>query len=148
LSQLPCFGVLWTSSQLPCQLPCFAWQNAHWLLVGLDSAYHEHDLAMNQADWLEGLVAAARNGKVVLFTHHQPYSLIEKQGTKLVEKLSGLLESRRIFAWYWGHEHRCVIYDAREVLALFGGKDERLGFFDTLGRRPPRRAGGRLRGRA
>jgi hypothetical protein len=99
---------------------CFAWRNRHWLLVGLDSAYHEHDLAMNQAEWLEGLVEGAGGRKVVLFTHHQPYSLIEKQGTKLVEKLSGLLESGRIFAWYWGHEHRCVIYDAHPAWGLRG----------------------------
>src|SRR5262249_36133091 len=99
---------------------CFARQNSHWLLVGLDSAYHEHDLAMNQAGWLEGLIAAAGSRKVVLFTHHQPYSLLEKQGTKLVEKLSGLLEDRRIFAWYWGHEHRCVVYDVHPAWGLRG----------------------------
>ena len=70
---------------------CFAMQNAHWLLVGLDPAYAEHDLANDQAAWLEGLVAAPEDRKVVLFSHHQPYSLLEAQGPKLVAKLSGLL---------------------------------------------------------
>jgi hypothetical protein len=99
---------------------CFACQNASWLLVGLDSAYHDHDLANQQAEWLEGLAAAAGNRKIVLFSHHQPYSLIEKQGTKLVEKLGNLLGSGRIFAWYWGHEHRCVIYDIHAIWRLYG----------------------------
>lgn len=99
---------------------CFACQNDYWLLVGLDSAYHEHDLAMNQGEWLEGLVGAAGKRKVVLFSHHQPFSLLEKQGTKLVEKLGSLLEDRRIFAWYWGHEHRCVIYDRHPIWELHG----------------------------
>ena len=99
---------------------CFACQNEHWLLVGLDSAYHDQDLAMNQAEWLEGLIAAAGTRKVVLFTHHQPYSLVEKQGAKLVERLSGLLEDRRLFAWYWGHEHRCVVYDVHPTWRVLG----------------------------
>jgi hypothetical protein len=99
---------------------CCALQSPHWLLVGLDSAYSEHDLAMNQAEWLEGLVAAAGSRKVVLFTHHQPYSLIDNQGPKLVEKLSGLLEARRVFAWYWGHEHRCVVYDEHPAWGMRG----------------------------
>src|SRR5262249_22137300 len=90
---------------------CFALQNDHWLLVRLDCAYQEHDFAMNQGSWLAGLVAAAGKRKVVLFCHHQPYSLFESQGPKLVEKLDGLLSAGRIFAWYWGHEHRCVVYD-------------------------------------
>jgi hypothetical protein len=99
---------------------CFAWRNDHWLLVGLDSAYLDHDLGMGQAEWLEGLVAGAGGRKVVLFTHHQPFSLVEKQGPKLVDKLAGLLDDRRIFAWYWGHEHRCVIYDPHPAWGLHG----------------------------
>src|SRR5439155_9589200 len=35
----------------------FALQNDHWLLVGLDTAYAEHDLAHRQAEWLANLVA-------------------------------------------------------------------------------------------
>lgn len=99
---------------------CFAMQNDHWLLVGLDSAYEDHDLGMNQSAWVEGLVGAAGARKVVLFTHHQPYSLLEKQGVKLTGKLRSLLGQRRIFAWYWGHEHRCVIYDPHPFWGLHG----------------------------
>jgi hypothetical protein len=99
---------------------CFALRNDHWLLVGLDSAYAEHDLAQNQAEWLTALVETAGTRKLVLFSHHQPYSLFDKQGPKLVDRLSNLLEARRIFAWYWGHEHRCVIYDRHPLWGLAG----------------------------
>ena len=100
----------------------FAIQNAHWLLVGLDTAYEEHDLARDQAPWLRRLVAKARKEgrRVVLFSHHQPYSIFEKGGEKLLEKLKSLLENREIFAWYWGHEHRCVIYESHPNWGLAG----------------------------
>lgn len=99
---------------------CFAFQNGHWLLVGLDSGYKDHDLAENQVPWLEGLIESAGSRKVVLFCHHQPFSLMESQGTKLVNKLQSLLINQKIFAWYWGHEHRCVLYDRHPLWRLHG----------------------------
>lgn len=99
---------------------CFAFQNARWLLVGLDTGYDDHDLAQDQAGWLRGLVRDAGDRKVVLFSHHQPFSGLESQGPKLVSKLGDLLQARRIFAWYWGHEHRCTIFDRHQPWGLFG----------------------------
>ena len=98
----------------------FALQNDHWVLVGLDSAYTDHDLAGDQAAWLEKIVEKAGDRKVVVFSHHQPYSLFDSQGPKLVEKLGGLLGRRRLFAWYWGHEHRCVLFDRHPAWGLHG----------------------------
>jgi hypothetical protein len=98
----------------------FAVETSHWLLVGLDSAYEDHDLAQGQSAWLEQLVSSAGDRQVVLFCHHQPFSLLDKQGPKLVGRLAPLLASRRIFAWYWGHEHRCVLYDQHPVWGLHG----------------------------
>jgi hypothetical protein len=98
----------------------FALQNEHWLLVGLDSAYEDHDLFGEQVAWLERIVQRAGDRKVVLFSHHQPYSLFDSQGPKLLAKLGGLLGAKRIFAWYWGHEHRCVLYDAHPAWGLHG----------------------------
>lgn len=98
----------------------FALQNDSWVLAGLDSAYVDHDLAGNQVAWLEQIVAKAGDRKVVLFTHHQPYSLLDNQGPKLVEKLGRLLGRKKIFAWYWGHEHRCVIYDKHPAWGVHG----------------------------
>jgi hypothetical protein len=98
----------------------FAYQNEHWLLVGLDTGYLEHDLDDTQVAWLTKLVGAAGERRVILFSHHQPFSLFESQGSKLVKKLARILDSSRIFAWYWGHEHRCVLYDKHPVWNLYG----------------------------
>ena len=98
----------------------FALQNDHWLLVGLDTGYSEHELHGSQAKWLLDLVRNAGDRRVVLFSHHQPYSLYEKQGAKLVSQLGPLLEARKIHAWYWGHEHRCVVHDPHALWGLRG----------------------------
>jgi len=98
----------------------FAYQNAHWLLVGLDSGYLEHDLCDDQVAWLTRLVSAAGDRRVILFSHHQPFSLFESGGDKLVKKLAKFLDASRVFAWYWGHEHRCAIYQKHPVWNLHG----------------------------
>lgn len=96
----------------------FAFQNDFWTLVALDTAYtqpfggQEGNLNQQQVDWLNKIVAGAGNRKVVLFSHHQPFSLLDpNQGPMLVKWLQPLLNGQKIFAWYWGHEHRCVLYD-------------------------------------
>jgi hypothetical protein len=98
---------------------CFALANDHWLLAFLDTAYADHDLHGEQATWLNALAAASPQKKLVLFSHHQPYSLLDKQGPALIKKLGKLLE-RRIFAWYWGHEHHCVVYKPHPIWGLHG----------------------------
>jgi hypothetical protein len=89
----------------------FALQNTHWLLVGLDTAYIDHDMDPRQVAWLEALAAGRGQRKLVLFSHQQLFSRLGSQGDKLVAKLQQLLTTRQITAWYWGHEHQCVLYD-------------------------------------
>jgi len=105
----------------------FALQNDFWTLVALDTGYNqpfggqEGDLFQAQVDWLGKIIAAAGNRKIVLFSHHQPYSLLDtNQGPRIVTRLKPYLDGRKIFAWYWGHEHRCVLYDAHPAYGLFG----------------------------
>jgi hypothetical protein len=98
----------------------FALQNNHWLLACLDTAYADHDLAGDQASWLTNLIAQAGDRKVLLFSHHQPFSLMDIQGPKLVQKLQMHLTGGRIYAWYWGHEHHCVVYDPHPTWGLRG----------------------------
>jgi hypothetical protein len=105
----------------------FALQNDNWTLVMLDSAYsqpfggQEGDLFQAQADWLDNIIQAAGNRKIVLFSHHQPFSLLDQnQGPKLVTWLQKYLTGKQIFAWYWGHEHRCVLYDPHPAWGLCG----------------------------
>jgi hypothetical protein len=98
----------------------FALQNNHWLLVGLDSAYIEWELFGDQVSWLTNLVANAGNRRVVLFSHHQLFSWADRAETKMQTQLSELLNNRKIFAWYWGHEHRCVIYNKHPAWDILG----------------------------
>jgi hypothetical protein len=92
----------------------FAFQNPHWTLIGLDVAYRDHDIDDEQAWWVGEIVRNAGSRKVVFFSHHQLYSNIEReQGERLWSHniLGPLLRSKRVFAWYWGHEHRCTIFE-------------------------------------
>lgn len=98
----------------------FALQNEKWLLVGLDAAYVDHDIDNTQVAWLNLIVNQAGSRKLVLFSHQQPFSRLDNQGPKLQAALKRLLEDRRITAWYWGHEHECVIYDAHPKWGLLG----------------------------
>jgi Calcineurin-like phosphoesterase len=98
----------------------FAFQNAHWVLIGLDTGYVDHDLDDEQVAWLNQVITEAGGRNAILFSHHQLYSTLEAQGKKLYPKLTNLLESRRITAWYWGHEHRCALYDPHDVYGLQG----------------------------
>jgi hypothetical protein len=103
-----------------------ALENTHWLFVVLDTAYVDHDIDNEQVAWLNLVLKQVReaNGgnpkKLVLFSHQQLFSRLEGQGTKLHKALLHLLESRAITAWYWGHEHNCVIYDPHPRFGLLG----------------------------
>jgi len=111
-------------------------QNQDWVLVGLDTAYQEHDMPDEEVAWLQRVLDQAEERKVVLFSHHQPFSLLDAQGPNLVHKLQSVLESRRILAWYWGHEHRSVLYEQHPKWGLFGrcvGHGGFPYFRDTLG---------------
>ncbi len=104
----------------------FALQNKHWLLAGLDTSYNEHDLHGDQADWLQKLVDQSGDRKLVLFSHHQPFTLfpssnpLERGNGMVLDKLAKLLKERRITAWYWGHEHRCLLYEPHDSWGFHG----------------------------
>jgi hypothetical protein len=99
---------------------CFALQNDHFLFLGLDTGYTEHDLDTTQLEWIRRRVAESGTRKLVLLSHHQPFSQFESGGERLVAKLASLLASKRVLAWYWGHEHRCVFFDRHPDWALWG----------------------------
>jgi len=102
----------------------FALQNDQWLLVGLDTAYVDHDIDTTQVAWLNLILKQAgvadKKRKVVFFSHQQPFSRLDTQGPKLQKALAHVLEEHLIRAWYWGHEHQCVIYDEYEPWRLYG----------------------------
>lgn len=92
----------------------FALQNTHFTLIGLDVAYDDHEIDDPQVEWIEDVLAQAGSRRVLFFSHHQLYSPFDGQGSKLWqhEPFGALLRSKRVSAWYWGHEHRCTIFDA------------------------------------
>ena len=98
----------------------FALQNDHWVLAALDTGYEDHDLAGGQEAWLTNVIAAAGARRVLLFSHHQPFSALESQGKKLTARLASLLAARKVYAWYWGHEHRAVVYDEHPIWRMHG----------------------------
>lgn len=104
------------------QASYFALENEHWLLVGLDTAYKDHSLNKEQLGWLSLMLKdpARKKKKLVLLSHHQPFSLLEGQGPNLISFLRLLLDQGAIHAWYWGHEHRCAIYDRHPVWKMAG----------------------------
>jgi len=101
----------------------FALQNKQWLLIGLDTAYVDHDMDTKQVAWVNAVIEQAqKNGprKIVFFSHQQPFSQLSDQGPKLQQALQHLLEGKKITAWYFGHEHVCAIYDRHPAWNLFG----------------------------
>jgi hypothetical protein len=103
-----------------------AFENTHWLLVVLDTAYVDHDMDNEQVAWLNLALKQSReanNGqakKLALFSHQQLFSRLDHQGPKLQNALRHLLNAQAITAWYWGHEHQCVIYDKHPAWGLLG----------------------------
>jgi hypothetical protein len=99
---------------------CFALQNSNWILICLDTAYNDFNLDEKQVAWVKGIVKAAGNRKLILFTHHQPFSQLDDQGPNLQIALADLLNTQRIHAWFWGHEHRLVLYDPHPTWGFKG----------------------------
>jgi Calcineurin-like phosphoesterase len=88
----------------------FSLENDGWRILGLDTAYDDHDLRDPQPEWVAGRADGSK--RVLLLSHHQLFSTdLEKGGPKLKQKLAPVLGAGRVTSWFWGHEHRCVVYE-------------------------------------
>lgn len=95
----------------------FSMQNDHWLIVGLDSAYHSEkadlymdgNLDMGQLQWLQGL---PKNRKVIILSHHQGFDITGAEQTLLYGQVRAAL-GRDPDYWYWGHLHNAICYEAK-----------------------------------
>lgn len=87
--------------------------NEHWRLIGLDTAYVDHDLNKEQVQWLDAQLKNSSGAKNVLLSHHQPFSAFERAsaGETLRERVRQFTDAGSIHGWMWGHEHLCVVYD-------------------------------------
>lgn len=92
----------------------FSLENEHWQLLGLDTAWEDHDLNGSQAAWVDTRLAEGSGRRTMLLSHHQLLSAYGSGGPKLKSRLAQALASGRVNAWLWGHEHRCVVYEPGE----------------------------------
>ncbi|MBV9936248.1 MAG: metallophosphoesterase [Actinobacteria bacterium] len=101
----------------------FVVETDDWLLIGLDTAYDEYTLADGQLEWLGGVLQNQGDRGVVLLSHHMLYPRYPSQHESpagLQRQLADVLNSRRVTAWYWGHEHLCSIFDPHPNWGLYG----------------------------
>jgi hypothetical protein len=86
----------------------FNLRNSNWQIIGLDSGYKEYALHNPQLEWLNAQLDAPVR-RSILLSHHQLFSPYDNRVTRsrLLKATEALLP--RIYAWFWGHEHRCVI---------------------------------------
>ena len=121
-------GEYFFSTVLPAfqqEQPFFSLENDHWRILGLDTAYSggrlkpqsATDPLSTQWNWLVDTLRKSKKATIFL-THHQPVSAHHEEwvdSQPLRDDISGLLQldgigQDAIFGWFFGHEHRCVLY--------------------------------------
>lgn len=127
----PYFETLLGSPTFNTQSPWsyFALENAHWIIVGLDSAYYSSAFWLyshgtlgadnNQTQFL--LRVAARNKQTIILTHHNPIPIgglggdpqPNDEGYKLYsDVMQAFAEHNPPVYWYYGHKHVGAAYKA------------------------------------
>ena len=103
----------------------FQLSNDWWQFFGLDTAYvpwsisgQGQDVQLQcQWDFLVDGINASPAKKTILLSHNQPVSAFLKEtadGALLREEYARLVAATRpnpVYGWFFGHEHRCTIYD-------------------------------------
>jgi hypothetical protein len=94
-----------------------------WDFVGLDTSWDPDVLSQGASGVLQdpqasyvAEVAKASDRKLVLLSHHQLTTVYDQAdiGPVLTAKLGPVLTGNRVTAWWWGHEHRCVGFEATQ----------------------------------
>jgi hypothetical protein len=90
----------------------FRLANEHWQILGLDTAYVDQELAPPQLAWVKERLAHPQAANTMILSHHQLDSVYDRARVKraLQTALDEDLRNRRVDAWFWGHEHRCIRY--------------------------------------
>ena len=98
-----------------------------WDFVALDTSWDPDVLAQGHVGVLQdpqaalvAEVAAESDRKLVLLSHHQLLSVYDRHdlGPTLPGRLAQVLDGGRVTAWLWGHEHRCMGFDAAGGVAF------------------------------
>jgi hypothetical protein len=107
----------------------FVLSNNWWQIFGLDTAYLPFSISGGtkdsnlkcQWDFLVQGINGNRSKKNILLSHNQPVSAFLKEyadGGPLREEYYQLLSATQtdaVFAWFFGHEHRCTVYDDSDL---------------------------------
>lgn len=100
----------------------FCLENEHWRIVALDTGYNslgwplieyliKPDCALPAplVAWLRDVVKLDEDRRcIVLLSHHQFFSRFDDWYSRPAERLAEFIH--RPVIWFWGHEHRLVIY--------------------------------------
>jgi hypothetical protein len=99
----------------------FRLRSPAWDFIGIDTSWDTDVTSAGQVGVLQdpqdryvAAVAAQSSRKLVLFSHHQLVSVYDRAdlGSTLPAKLAPVLTGNRVTAWWWGHEHRAITYEA------------------------------------
>lgn len=99
----------------------FLVETPHWRIACLDTASAAGDakipvdgvLDPTQLEWLTRLLVDTDRRPLLLMSHHFILSGWDKPSAKLDQQIGRLIKDR-VFAWYWGHEHRSACYGRGE----------------------------------
>ena len=99
----------------------FRLRSPSWDFLGIDTSWDSDVTSAGKVAVLQdpqgsyaAAVAAQSPRKLVLFSHHQLLSVYDQAdiGATLPAKLAPVLNGNRVTAWWWGHEHRAITYEA------------------------------------
>jgi len=89
----------------------FALSHPNWLLLGLDTSYEDKALHGGQLDWIRDQMRDRGERRTALLSHHQLYSAYEPGAEPLGRQIEPVLNTGDVTAWFWAHEHRCLVYE-------------------------------------
>ena len=100
--------------------------NQYWRLIALDTSWCERggdtpasswgELVDVEIEWLKAQILHAQSfnppARIILLTHHQLFSAFDgtNLGQVLLKQMKPFLDNGSIYAWFWGHEHRGIVY--------------------------------------
>lgn len=101
----------------------FGLYNQNWQFLGVDTAFVDHQLTSpedsrldKQFAWVvDKLKDTSRSS--ILLSHHQPFSAFQPEhdnASRLRDDITKIYEAvgpDPVFGWFFGHEHKCTIYD-------------------------------------